>query len=514
MIILSYIAIAVAIGITLFIVGIIKQNKIMKIIGIITFALILVFCGYAFLKENGYCISERKIIVPQNDLLPIADRIIYKDSDSNYYVITPKDKEFNTLFSEVSYRVDMISTSQDITDEEIQVIKDKEKFIELDYNTKSKNKIFPLEEGEIGMINMKDSGGQIVKKGLVDKKELIKVFEKNKKKLKPYKFEKGQNYISSNTFPDLKNEQLEGFVSKRDGIYQRVVNSNGELEEICKKYDFSSNDIEIPNINFDEKNVVIIVSYFNVDKVEEKIGSLNFYFKDIVGTYNVSLYVTSKIPNINCIYCNVENTHNYNNYYEDTVKYTSYERGIVKNISDNTIEIADVCGKTKYIIGVNSETRTINYTVEKDKEMEFLDIKVGDSVYVQGNNVESENQYPKIDATDLYVFKKENIKKYFENQLKDGYRIDGYSFQEVNIDNSGNGYIILELGIYEDGKDFIYPVKVNVNSKTENYLGMGRHLQSNYGYQKHEMCDITLDEKITDIDNIKGTAKMIEYIAD
>lgn len=514
MIILTYISIAITIGITLFIVGIIKQNKIIKIIGIIIFILILLFCGYIFYKENGVCISERKIIVPQNDLLPIADRIIYKDGESNYYIITPKDKEFNTLFSEISYRVDMISTRQDITDEEIEIIKNKEKFIELDYNTKSKNKIFPLEEGEIGMINMKESGGEIVKKGLVDKKELIKVFEKNKKKLVSYKFEKGQNYISSNTFPDLKNEQLEGFISKREGIYQRVIDNQEELEQICEKFDFYSEDIKITDINFNEKNIVVIVSYFNINNIEEKIGSLRFYFKDMVGIYNISLYVTSKIPNINCIYCNVENTDSYNNYYENTKNYTSYESGIVKNISENTIEIADVCGKTEYVINVNSETQTINYTIEKDKEMEFSDIKVGDSVFVQGNNVESDNQYPKIDATELYVFKKENIKKYFQDRLKDGYRIDGYSFQETNIDNSGNGYIILELGTYEDGKRFIYPIKVNVNSKTENYLGMGRHLQSNYGYHKHEMCDITLDEKITDIDNIKGTAKMIEYIAD
>ncbi len=514
MTILTYISIAIAIGITLFIVGIIKKNKIVKIIGILVFILILLVCGYIFYKENGGCISERKVIVPQNDLLPIADRIIYKDDESNYYIITPKDKEFNTLFSEVSYRVDMISTSQDITDEEIDAIKNKEKYIELDYNTKSKNKIFPLEESEIGMINMKESGGEIVKKGLVDKKELIKIFEENKKKINPYKFEKGQNYISMNTFPDLKYEQLEGFISKRDGIYQRVIDNKEELEEIYEKFDFYSEDIKISDINFDEKNLVVIVSYFNINKVEEKIGNLRFYFKDMVGIYNVNLYVTSKIPNINCIYCNVENTNNYNNYYENSVNYTSYESGIVKNISTNTIEIADVCGKIQYVIDVNSETRTINYTVEKDKEMEFSDIKVGDSVYVEGNNVEADNQYPQIDATNLYVFKKENIKKYFQEQLKDGYRIDGYSFQDVNIDNSGNGYIILELVIYEDGKDFIYPVKVNVNSKTEHYLGMGRHLQSNYGYHKHEICDITLDEKISDIDNIKGIAKMIEYIAD
>lgn len=512
MTILSYVAIAI--GITLFVVGLIKQNKIMKTIGILVLVLILVFCGYVFFKENGFCISERKIIVPQNDLLPIADRIIYKDSDSNYYVITPKDKEFNTLFSEVSYRVDMISASEEITDEEIEEIKNKEKFIELDYNTKSKNKIFPLEESQIGMINMKDNGGKIVKKGLVDKNELIKVFEKNKKKLNPYRFEKGQNYTSSNTFPDLKSEQLEGFISKKSEIYQRVIDNKEELEEIYDKFDFSSEDIKVSDINFDEKNVVITVTYYNLDRIEENIGNLKYYFKDFAWKYNVSMYVTSKVPNINCIYCNVENTDDYNNYYDNTIKRVSIEKGIVKNIFDNTIEIADACGKTKYMIGVNSDTRTINYMLEKDKEMEFSDIKIGDSVYIEGDNVESDNQYPKIDAIDLYVFKKENIKKYFENMLKDGYKINGYSFQEVNIDNSGNGYIIIELELYENQKDFIYPIKVNVNSKTENYLGMGRHLQSNYGYHAHEICDITLAEKITDIDNINGAAKMIEYIAD
>ena len=43
---------------------------------------------------------------------------------------------------------------------------------------------------------------------------------------------------------------------------------------------------------------------------------------------------------------------------------------------------------------------------------------------------------------------------------------------------------------------------------------MGYHIQSDYGYVLHEMCDITLDTKITDIDNITGTVKIIEYIAD
>ncbi len=513
MTILSYVAIFLAIGLVLFTAGIIKPNKFIRNLGLSIFFVILVFCGYLFYAGEEGLFTKEKTIVPQNDLLPIADRIIYKDKESNYYVITSKDKIFNTLFAEVSYRVDMVSTSQDIIDEEIQKIKNNESFIELDYNTVSKNKIFPLEEKQIGMINMKASGGEIVKRGLVDKDKLIKVFEKNKKDLIPYKFEEGKIYTSVNTFPDMKEQQLFGFISKKNGVYQKVINNAEELEEIYEKFDFSS-DIEISDINFDEKNVVAVVSYYNFEKVEENIGSLRFYFKDLAWKYSVSLYVTSKIPNINCIYCTVQDTDNNYNYSENNIKYDTVDKGIVKNISENSIEISDVCGKTQFIIGVTNETRTINFTHEKEREMEFSDIKIGDSVYFEGKNVESDNQYPKIEATDVYVYQKENLKKYFENQLKDGYRIDGYNFPEVFVDDAGNGYIMLELALYEDRKEFIYPVKINVSSKTEQYLGMGIHIASDYGFHKYEICDITLDKKITDIDNIQGTAIMIEYIAD
>ena len=80
----------------------------------------------------------------------------------------------------------------------------------------------------------------------------------------------------------------------------------------------------------------------------------------------------------------------------------------------------------------------------------------------------------------------------------------------INIDSDGKGYIIV-LYSYDN---FTYPIKLNVNNQTETFLGMGYHLQSNYGYVLHEMCDITLDTKITDVDNINGFVKTIEYIAD
>ena len=94
--------------------------------------------------------------------------------------------------------------------------------------------------------------------------------------------------------------------------------------------------------------------------------------------------------------------------------------------------------------------------------------------------------------------------------IKDTYRIDGMGIEYTNVDNEGNGYIIVTASF----ENFIYPLKLNVNSQTETFLGMGYHIQSNYGYVLHEMCDITLDTKIVDADNIEGVVKTIEYIAD
>ena len=104
----------------------------------------------------------------------------------------------------------------------------------------------------------------------------------------------------------------------------------------------------------------------------------------------------------------------------------------------------------------------------------------------------------------------ERAKEEAQRYLKDTYRIDGMSIEEINVDSDGNGYIIVEYN-YENS---VYPIKLNVNSQTETFLGMGYHLESNYGYVLHEMCNITLDTKITDIDNIEGLVKTIEYIAD
>lgn len=511
MTLLTTIGIAFAIGIILFTLGMIKEKKIIKYSGIAIILLvgifIVMFFVYSVQSENEELRLKMGGTLTQNDMLPIPDRIIFKDENSVYYVITPGDKVFDPVYTEISNRVDMIKPTDNLSDEEIKSIKNKEMFIELDYNTKSKNKIFPLEEDYIGMINMKDEGGTITKKGLIDKEDLIKKVKQSVKKVKSYSFEKSETYTSTKYFDSVP-EGL-NFKEKTFGVYQLVIDNQQLFNDIYNKIEFSTS-IKIPEIDFSEKNVVMTISYYGIDKIEENIGNLKYYFKNSNNTYKVSMLIVNKLVNINCIYCNLDYSSTYDNVnnMNNTINTYTTVKGIVENITDNGFEISYEKNNVTNTIILNEKTEIKEYIGNANKNLE--DIKIGDSVYIEGNIIETESKIETVEATKIQFYKKEDLKKFIEENFKDGYRIDGYSIINTNINSSGEGYIIVELAL----DNFIYPIKLNVNSKTETYLGMGRHIENNYGYILHEMCDITLENKIKDIDNMTGYVKMIEYIAD
>lgn len=516
MITLSIVGLILALGIIFFITGINNGNKVIKYLGlfiiVLVVVLVIILYGYLFYSENKTSNSTEDKILIENDMLSIPDRIIYKDGNSNYYIITTKDKIFTSVFNQISKRVDMISTNETILKDEINKIKENEMFIELDYYTKSKNKIFPLEEDYIGMINMQESDGTIVKKGIIDKKELIEFMDNAKKNVMPYKYEKGQNYISKNTFYSEPSTQI--FNKKQDGIYQVIIDNKEKLEEVSNLLNFDL-EISFSDINFFNNNVIVTVSNYNIEKIEENIGNLKYYFTNYSGEYKSSIYIVSKVVNANCIYCNVgENSeysnntqYSYNEQYEINSKKSSNnivtQSGIVKSVNGNKIEIEFGEGKTICTVSINEHTNiTNNLKFEVSNE---INIKKGNCIYVEGSG-----ELDNIEATKVSICDRAKVKEEIERYIKNTYRIDGLGIEYYNVDSSGNGYIILEAR-YEN---FTYPIKLNVNSNTETYLGMGMHLEKNYGYVLHEMSDITLENKIEDIDNIKGYVKMIEYIAD
>lgn len=511
--ILIYIAIIIGIiGISTTIVGKVCKDRKVKLSGIFILLLLIIaivlFVVYSIESEQEE--AESQIWLKQNEILKVPDRIIYKNDKNEYFELNSENKNFATIYTEIFNRIDGISEGKVLTDEEIDNIKENGKFIEFDYYQKSKNFIFPLDEEKIGMIRMLTDSGQIAKTKLDNKDELVKMLNTATRKLEAYKFEKGNSYTSSTVIMDVPTGFA--FKQKADGIYQLLIDSNEQAyNSILAQTDFKI-DGEMPSIDFSNQNVIVTISKYEIKSIKENIGNIKYKFSTNTGAYKVNILVVSEIVNTSCIYCEIEGGATTNSIEGTTTKNESTNyitaKGIIVNTYKNGIEVGLTDSYLTHDIVIKDTTYIEDYT--SNKEINIKDLKVGDSIYVEGTKIEPYNDLEKVEANRILICKKEKVKAEAEKYIKDTYRIDGLGIELKNVDSNGNGYIIVTY----EYENFIYPIKLNVNSETETYLGMGYHLESNYGYILHEMSDITLDTKITDIDNIKGYVKMIEYIAD
>ena len=467
------------------------------IIGIILFTIFAIQGN-----EEDELKSQMGGTLTENEYLPVPDRIIYKNDKNEYSITYPGESSFDTIFTEISNRVDSINDGEVLNNERINEIKENGRFVELDYNTRSKNKIFPLDEENIAMINMFEDGGQVKKTTITDKKKLINKLESITDTAKKYEFAKNNLYTSDTKLIDIPSDL--DFVEKDTGIFQLAIKDEVTYKKAINSTNFNISG-NVPTVDFSEENVVMVISRYEIGSVEESIGNIKYKFSSRADAYRASVLIVSEIVNINCIYCEIK--YNAASETENQITYTTAE-GIIKSISDSYIEVGLSNTYLTHKIEIDHITYIKDYA--NNKKINIEDLKVGDCIYIEGNKVTPDNDLKKIKANTIYVCEKEIVKKEVEKYIKDTYRIDGLGIQHYNVDSNGNGYIII-AAYYEK---FIYPIKLKINSATETYLGMGHHLESNYGYVLYEMSDITLDTKITDIDNVEGYVKMIEYIAD
>ena len=127
-------------------------------------------------------------------------------------------------------------------------------------------------------------------------------------------------------------------------------------------------------------------------------------------------------------------------------------------------------------------------------------------IFVKGETTKKEGEFEAIIANEIEICSMQKVKSEVEKKLLNKEQILSTGIEYSNVDDSGNGYIIVSCN-YDK---FIYPLKLNVNNKTETVLGS----KNQYGYKLNEICDITLDTKITNIDDIKGFVKTIIYLGD
>ena len=116
------------------------------------------------------------------------DRIVFKNNEK-YYVINSGDGNYNDLV-EICVKNLSSTTPYDITESEIDDLKNTTNFVEFDYNTISKNYIFILDKDVRVVIRMKETDGTVVADEISNSDEIIKKFENEEIGKESYSFDK------------------------------------------------------------------------------------------------------------------------------------------------------------------------------------------------------------------------------------------------------------------------------------------------------------------------------------
>ena len=219
----------ILIGLIIAIIGKIFKLKKIKLTGILI--IIVVIVGFtiftAFEIEKDEVRNENRQISETSGILKVPDRIIYKNSNNQYYVLEHENSAFSTIYSEIFNRITENKNGVVLKEEEIDDIKEKESFVEFDYLSRSKNFIFPLQQENIAMIQMFTENGQVKQTKINDKDKLIKKLDKLTKKMNSYTFEKEQIYTSTNFLDSLTTTIR--LLQKNEGVYQKTEQLNYDL---------------------------------------------------------------------------------------------------------------------------------------------------------------------------------------------------------------------------------------------------------------------------------------------
>lgn len=513
--------ICIMVPILLILIGLKLKNRKTLLIGKISFLIILtiiIFGGiYIYNDALDRSLNKNTGEIERTKVFEDPDRIIYK-KDDKYYQFTKGEEKYNEILNEINQRIYSSFDGVVLSEEKIDKIQE-EDYIEFDYNQISKNNIIPLEEDNIGMIKRFDEGGQIINNNLQNKKELENKLEKIIKDEKEYTMNQ-EDYLSKNKIDNISQNNISELTYKKEDTYTKIIQNEEEYNKFITEYNVNI-DKQINKDILENNNIIALITPYEIEDIKCKIGSITYNLKgekdyNIVQEnieYNVNILIVSKIINEKCIYINTENIKliNSSNISGEINTYTE-ESSIIQNINNDNIEVGynkDILTST---IKVTENTKIIDYIT--GNTLQLSDLKQGDCAYIKGNEIEKINDMKKIEAQEIQIYKKEYAISKIQNRYKEKTIIDeGGGIEYKNIDNNGNGYIIYEVYL-DEGNRFNYYLKLQVTNSTETYLGWGTHIQSNYGYIEHEMAKITLDNPITDIENINSKVIMIEYIAD
>lgn len=283
-----------------------NKNNIRVILYILL--LLVVFSIIFFIFKNE--ISNEKLeknnvgLVDENTILSTPDRIIYKNINNEYIIINSGTSAYTQIYSELYNRITNTIEGKVYSEDEISQMQNKGTFIEFDYNSKSKNYVFILEEKEIGIIKRFSDGGQVIQTSLSNKDKLIKKIENLTKDISTkYDFNTEYNYNSENKLSKVAND-LKLSQTKVAGVYQQVIEyDENEYNAILKKLNFKTSH-EMPKVDFNKQSVIVTVSRYEIKDIQKNIGNIKYELGKFLDEYSVNIFIVSKVVNSKCIYFN------------------------------------------------------------------------------------------------------------------------------------------------------------------------------------------------------------------
>lgn len=282
----------------------------MKRVVIYILLLIIIFGSIYFIFKEEINSEKSKIDtlgkIDENTELPTPDRIIYKNRNGKYVIINYDDEEFQLIYNELYRRISNTIEGKVYTEDEITKMQEEGAFIEFDYNRKSKNFVFLLEQPEIGIIKRFTDSGQVILTNFENKENLIKKLENWTSDFQKYDFNKEKNYTLEN---ELDNIPIYLEVEEaRQGIYQEIIEySEYDYQNVIKFLGIESSP-DIPEFDSTREKVVITLSKYEIQNIRQNIGNIKYEFGDYQDKYSINILVVSEIVNTNCIYYNINNT--------------------------------------------------------------------------------------------------------------------------------------------------------------------------------------------------------------
>ncbi len=339
-----------------------KFKEYKALIGITTLLIILCVGTFIFTRikpQEEQEASKTNLV----QYFETPNRIVYKEKDKdNYYVFNQGESSYTDILNEIISGFDSKENGQMLSKEEIEKIEKNENYIELDYDTISKNYVIAYEKENNNIIFRNDNGGQVVKKNLENKEKIRDLINRkiSSHDASCYHMEDSKEYKVTNEIPnDVFNLHLENvgvyLREYEDGVYGGKIDNKETLDLLLNDYNIILEE-ELPEDIFTKADVIIMLSRYNIEKVETRIGGLTYYFTGDKrqDSYLPNIFVASKAINTNCVYRNMDNI-------SGKVSYGS----VINNNSTNIVNTSNSNVNNNTTVSSSNAYKTIRVTKEE-----------------------------------------------------------------------------------------------------------------------------------------------------